>query len=676
MSRPSRKAGLVRPFHSTLISVRSCRTLPWLVLIFAQVFLTLGVFAPQAAGEMHSGVLLPNGREFVSWEQPLQFSKTYYVDNRNPRAADSNPGTKELPFLTINKAAQVLEPGERVVIMAGIYRECVVPARGGTGPDRMISYEAAPGATVIVKGSRLIKAGWEPSTGFMLRHIQGGESKAKIYQLDLSTLSFHGYNPFGMVNVMMDREYLRPKPEELRPHLMRRGMVFVDGKRLEQVALYWELAQKDGSFWAEHNGLTLHVRLPGDANPAEHEVELVIQEQVLAPRQRGLSYLRIKGITFEHAANGFPVPQRGMVSATGGHHWIIEDCTFRHANAVALDIGYQDWNRVPPEVIGHSIVRRNHVEDAGICGIAGMGVQETLVEHNLVENVGWQNVELMWESGGIKLHTTKSCLLRGNVIRHLRYAPGIWLDYDNSNTRVTGNVIGDIQETVRGGIYLEASHDSNMLDHNILWKITQGKGGGTYNIPPTGGWGIITDGSDEAVIAHNLFGYCEDAGVKTRTTEDRIVLTRGGTSRWSRVLNNIFYHCGRAIDFSHRENTADGNLYRRGTDEVADEYRAEGRGLNWISGPDPPLRLDLAAWQKYFGFDKNGAYADMSFEIDLDALNMVCSVRGPTPDVPATEHFQKDFLGRAAAGARKPGPLRDWPAEHTTFPIDPRAVKE
>ncbi|MBZ5545841.1 MAG: hypothetical protein LAO07_19545, partial [Acidobacteriia bacterium] len=39
------------------------------MLIFAQVFLTLGVFAPQAAGEMHSGVLLPNGREFVSWEQ-------------------------------------------------------------------------------------------------------------------------------------------------------------------------------------------------------------------------------------------------------------------------------------------------------------------------------------------------------------------------------------------------------------------------------------------------------------------------------------------------------------------------------------------------------------------------------------------------------------------------------
>jgi hypothetical protein len=105
------------------------------------------------------GVLLPDGREFVSWERPLQFAKTYYVDNRNPRAADSNPGTKELPFLTINKAAQVLQPGERVVIMTGVYRERIDPARGGTGADNMISYEAAPGAKVVIKGSALLDKG-------------------------------------------------------------------------------------------------------------------------------------------------------------------------------------------------------------------------------------------------------------------------------------------------------------------------------------------------------------------------------------------------------------------------------------------------------------------------------------------------------------------------------------
>ena len=303
-----------------------------------------------------------------------------------------------------------------------------------------------------------------------------------------------------------------------------------------------------------------------------------------------------------------------------------------------------------------------------------MGVQETLVESNLIEQVGWQNVELMWESGGIKLHVTKNCLLRNNIIRHLRYAPGIWLDYQNANTRVTGNLIGDLKETVRGGIYLEASQDRNMLDHNIIWEVSMGKGGAAYNIPAHGGWGIITDGSDEAVIAHNLFGYTEDAGVKTRTVEQRIVGARGGTSRWNQVLNNIFFRCGRSIDFSHRENKADGNLYAKDGHEVEDEYQAEGRGLNWISGPGPALRLDLLAWQKYFGFDPNGAYAEMNIELDLDALQMTWSVSGKVPEVPTGDHFHRDFLGQGAAKTRPPGPLLQVPGAATTIGIDPRSL--
>ena len=61
-----------------------------------------------AAAQAPTGVLLPDGQQFVSWERPLQFTRTYYVDNGNAKAADANPGTRELPFLTIGKAAEVL----------------------------------------------------------------------------------------------------------------------------------------------------------------------------------------------------------------------------------------------------------------------------------------------------------------------------------------------------------------------------------------------------------------------------------------------------------------------------------------------------------------------------------------------------------------------------------------
>ena len=104
--------------------------------------------------------LLPDGTLFTSWEQPLTYSKTYYVDNQSAKADDKGPGSKERPFKTINQAAQVLQPGERVIIAAGTYRECVKPARGGTSPDKMISYEAAPGAQVYIKGSEVVKDGW------------------------------------------------------------------------------------------------------------------------------------------------------------------------------------------------------------------------------------------------------------------------------------------------------------------------------------------------------------------------------------------------------------------------------------------------------------------------------------------------------------------------------------
>jgi hypothetical protein len=619
-----------------------------------------------------TGVLLPDGREFISWERPLQFTRTCYVDNRNPRAADSNPGTEELPFLTVNRAAQVLQPGERVVIMTGVYRERVDPARGGTGPDQMISYEAAPGATVVVKGSREVKTGWEPSTGFKLDLPAADRAKVKIYHRRLDDLDFQGYNPFGMVSIMQDRVYLKPKPEELWRHLARRGMVFVDGQRLKQVELYQELGGRDGAFWCEHDGLAIHLRLPGDSDPAQHEVELAIQEQVFAPRTRGLSYVRVKGITFEQAANAFPVPQRGMVSLSRGHHWIIEDCVLKHANGVALDIGAQDWDMEPPAVIGHAIVRRNQLDDVGVCGIAGMAVQNTLIESNLIEHVGYQDVELAWETGGIKLHSTKNCLLRANIIRHTIHAEAIWLDYENTNTRVTGNVMGDTLETLRGGIYLEASHDPNMIDNNIIWKATEGAGGGSYNMPAHGGWGITVDGSDETVIAYNLIGYTQDAAIKFRNIEGRIVSGRGGTTRGNKVLNNIFYRCGKAIDLSNRDNTADGNLYTKDWGEVRDETQPVGRGLNWIPDAGTTLRLDLPAWQKFFGFDKNGAYADMNIDVDLDALTMTWSVSGTVPQAATEKHFQSDLFGQAAGNVRKPGPLLSLPDSPTKVNIDPR----
>src|SRR5579872_7328201 len=93
-----------------------------------------GCSTAQAAQENR----LPNGMEYQVWERATQFTKTYYVDARAATATDGSPGSSSRPFRTISQAARILQPGERVVIAEGVYREAVHPARGGSGPDKMI----------------------------------------------------------------------------------------------------------------------------------------------------------------------------------------------------------------------------------------------------------------------------------------------------------------------------------------------------------------------------------------------------------------------------------------------------------------------------------------------------------------------------------------------------------
>jgi hypothetical protein len=191
-------------------------------------------------------------------------------------------------------------------------------------------------------------------------------------------------------------------------------------------------------------------------------------------------------------------------------------------------------------------------------------------------------------------------------------------------------------------------------------------------MPGHGGWGITVDGSDETVVAHNLIGLTQDAAVKFRNIESRIVSGRGGTARRNKVWNNIFFRCGKAIDFSNRDNTADGNLYAKDWGGTRDETQSVGRGLNWIPDDGAILRLDLESWRKFFGFDKNGAYADMEIDVDLDALTMTWSVRGAIPQFPSGRYFARDLTGQPAGEARKPGPLARVPDSPAKVSIDPR----
>ena len=657
-----------------------------------------GAVGAPSGGQASADSRLPDGTQFASWEQPLTFSKTYYVDNSSPNADDSGPGDKTKPFRTINKAAQVLQPGERVVIAAGTYRECVRPARGGTGPGQMISYEAAPGAKVFVKGSEVLKDGWQQITvAERFNAAPGTGITAWRHELP-NTLFPDSYNPFALPSIMGSWGWLDTRIVDMGPYLRRRGLAFVDGKPLEPMEQLRELAMAklppvpdftkppvpllgmpprrrgapimqeiggspDARFSVDDSGTAIYVRL-ASGTPADHLIEVTARQHTFIPVGSGISYIRVKGITFQHAGNPYPFPQFGMVSLAGGDHWILEDNIFEWANGGGIDIG-SDGNSAGATNPGASqILRRNVFRYCGIEGVGGMGTSNTLIEDNLVEWCGWADAERGWEAAGMKFHRAKNMLFRRNVIRHMRHANAAWWDVDNVNCRITKNVFADVL-TVGAAVHMEMNPAQNSIDNNIIWDVRNAEPG-TPGQRGCAGSGIFDNATDNLIIAQNLVGRCDNAGIFAIIRQDR---NNKIHSTGNNVANNIFAKCKSAINFLTTDNHADGNVYV----DMPGQFQA------LFEGAPPPdydpnawthLKFhDLAAWRALKGWDKNSIMAEAQIDFDPDTLQLTISSNKPLPRVGAVNQIQSDILGKAAGAARVAGPLANpGGAQH----VDPR----
>lgn len=652
---------------------------------------------------MDKMAILPNGSTFSFWEVPEKYERELHVNGSHPKADDTNEGTLEKPFRTINAAAQLAEAGTRIWIHAGEYREWVRPAAGGTDPAHMISYEAYGDGEVVIKASEQV-SDFKPSIGWRMQadfNEKQNREGIRIWEYSLSPKLFQGYNPFCAVNILHDRLFIEYEKTDMSTYLNRRGMVFCDGKPLIQVALYNQLSKCEGSYWVEANGQKVHFRLEKDADPKDHCIEVTCREQCFAPEVPFLSYIKIKGITCAHAATGAPVPQRGAISCYRGHHWVIENCTVNWSNAVGIDVGNECWHHeiIPGQQIGYSVVRGCTIKDAGVCGIAGLFATHMLIEDNLIEGTGWQKMELSWEAGAIKLHNSVDSLFRRNIFRNTFRADHLWLDCGNENNRITGNLFLDGIEQ-REAIFIECTRDGvNLIDNNIIWNVegrfdpkkvpAEPGSSGWYKMEEhdiINGYGIYGEGTDHLRIVNNLIGNCRSAGYFAKPVSFRMHgLERGGTSRDAHFLNNLFYHCEEAaIKMPTRDNVAEGNCY----------VREEGGYLR-ILYPQPPVCLHLPAWKEFYGFDRQGQEGWFDIEIDTQNLTLKFAEAAQKPFafpgelekrhfIYRPEEMQKteasslaetDFYGTPIqSGQRLPGPFAAAESDQV-YQIDPRRGK-
>jgi len=638
---------------------------------------------------------LPDGTAYAAWEQPLTFSKTYYVDNGDAKADDNGPGTKARPFRTINKAAQLLQRGERVVIASGVYRECVRPARGGTSPSQMISYEAVPGAKVFIRGSEVLKDGWveQPIPTGVGPGAQGSPTPPiTAWRHEFAAAMFpDAYQPFALPSIMGSWSWLDPRVVDMGPFLRRRGLVFVDGKPLEPVEQQRELAaprlqpvpdftvpaepqnglpprrrggpimqevggSPEARYWVEASGQAIQIRL-ASGTPADHDIEVTTRQAAFVPAQSGVGFIRIKGLTFQHAANAYPFPQFGMISCAGGDHWILEDNTIEWANGGGVSIG-RDANSGGARQAGAShILRRNTIRYCGVEGIGGMGTSNTLIEDNVIEWCGWADAERGWEAAGAKFHNARNLLFRRNVVRHMRHANAVWLDVGNANCRLTRNVFADVL-SVSAAVHMEMTTQTNQIDNNVIWDVRNAEPG-TPGQRGCAGSGIFDNATDKLIVAQNLIGRCDNSALFAITRPDR----RGsGTGTGNVISNNIFAKCDRsAIVFLNPGNEADGNVY------VAMSGRFQGYGEG-----DAKHDVDLETWRSTHGWDTNSVVADAQIDFDPDALQLTIGIRQPLSKVSAVNHIEIDILGQDTGAARVPGPLVN-PGAKREWKIDPRS---
>ena len=162
---------------------------------YALVILLLVITAETTRGE--EGAANPAAREF-------------HVSVNGHEANDGSPGA---PLKTISEAAAKAQPGDTITVHEGVYRERINPPRGGTADDRRITYQAAPGANVVIKGSEPI-AGWS--------HVE-----SNTWSVTISNCFFGEYNPY--------KEIIKGAWFESKRRY-HTGAVYLDGHWLKEAA--------------------------------------------------------------------------------------------------------------------------------------------------------------------------------------------------------------------------------------------------------------------------------------------------------------------------------------------------------------------------------------------------------------------------------------------------------
>ena len=184
------------------------------------------------------------------------------------RGDNANPGSPSRPVRTIQRAADLAQPGDVITVHEGVYRERINPPRGGTSDQKRIVYQAAPGEEVAIKGSEVVQ-NWV-------------NVENDVWKVTLANSFFGDLNPYGD---LIHGDWFSPKD---RQH--HTGAVYVNGQWLSEAAKLDDVVKptETKSLWfaqVDDDNTTIWARFPG-VNPNEQLAEINVRRTVFYPDKR------------------------------------------------------------------------------------------------------------------------------------------------------------------------------------------------------------------------------------------------------------------------------------------------------------------------------------------------------------------------------------------------------
>lgn len=481
----------------------------------------------------------------------------YHVSANGNEAGD---GSVTKPFKTITAAANKAMPGDVITVHAGIYRESVVPPRGGNSDTERITYQAAKGEKVEIKGSEIIK-GWE-------------KAENDTWVVKIPNSFFGKFNPY--TDLIRGDWYSPPKGSTFHT-----GAVYLNGDWLMEALKKEDMSkafnEKNPLWWSEVDVTTTTIWAQfKNVDPNKENVEINVRQKVFYPEKPFTNYITVRGFTMQHAATNWAPPtaeQMGLIGTNWSKGWIIENNIVQYSKCVGIALGKHGdafdnkntesaegyvgtinramnfgWNK---GTIGGHLVRNNTIAYCEQTGIVGsMGCAFSIVEGNTIHDIHVRGLFNGAEMAGIKFHGAVDVQIRNNHIYNANM--GVWLDWMAQGVQVKNNLMHE-----NGlDIFLEVDHGPMLVSNNVLLSKTS-----------------LLMNSSGAAFVHNIFGGKMDVvSYDARLTPHHLPHSTfvkalhdnpGGDIQF---VNNLFVNGGNASEYkkSILPVVFDGNVYTKG----------------------------------------------------------------------------------------------------------------